>query len=539
MTNDANDPKKTALGWEYTAPQQPPPMWGQVPQATPHGQQAAPLPPPPQGPPAQGYGQQSYVLQQSPPTGFEAAPTTLDQSAYERAQQYEQYGAPPAFDPFTGVPLAQPHAQAPQPVYGTSPSQPVYPQAQAQAQHAHASQPYPQQAQQAHASQSYGQPYPQQAQQPYQQQQSQPYQQQQPQQYQQQQPQQPQPYQQQYPQAQAYPDYSQQQPYGQQAHPQAGYQPPMPPQQQPGYQAPPQFPPHGALSPYPQYNAQAHAAQPAAAPYGYGAPGGSVKTGKTAKASKKADKPGKPGRPIGAATATAGVSDRTRFIRLTYLHLLLAILAFAGLEWLLMNNPFLVEKVSIPVVQFALGGRWNWGIVLAVFMVVSWVADYWARHASSRGMQYAGLGLYVIAEAIIFVPLLAIVQWKTAEIIAKGGGDPNIIRDSAFTTLGIFSALTLSVFITKKDFSFLRSGLMMASGAALMLIVLSLVFGFNLGIVFSVAMVLLAAGYILFQTSEVLAHYDPRNYVAAALALFSSVALMFWYVIRIFMRARE
>ena len=48
-----------------------------------------------------------------------------------------------------------------------------------------------------------------------------------------------------------------------------------------------------------------------------------------------------------------------------------------------------------------------------------------------------------------------------------------------------------------------------------------------------------AAGYILYQTSEVLAHYDPRNHVAAALALFSSVALMFWYVIRIFMRARE
>jgi FtsH-binding integral membrane protein len=104
--------------------------------------------------------------------------------------------------------------------------------------------------------------------------------------------------------------------------------------------------------------------------------------------------------------------------------------------------------------------------------------------------------------------------------------------------MAIFSALTLSVFITKKDFSYLRSALMMAGGAALMLIVLSLVFGFNLGIVFSVGMVLLAAGYILYQTSQVLAHYDPRQHVAASLALFASVALMFWYVIRIFMRAR-
>jgi FtsH-binding integral membrane protein len=172
-------------------------------------------------------------------------------------------------------------------------------------------------------------------------------------------------------------------------------------------------------------------------------------------------------------------------------------------------------------------------------MVTSWVADYWASHASSRPMQYIGLGIYVIAEAIIFVPLLYIVKVKTARIVMKTGTDPNIIRDAAYTTLAIFGALTASVFITKKDFSWMRSGLMMLSAAAMMLVILSLVFGFNLGIVFSIGMVVLAAGYILYQTSQVMAHYDPRQYVAAALALFSSVALMFWYVIRIFMRLRE
>jgi FtsH-binding integral membrane protein len=113
------------------------------------------------------------------------------------------------------------------------------------------------------------------------------------------------------------------------------------------------------------------------------------------------------------------------------------------------------------------------------------------------------------------------------------------VRDAAFTTLAIFGALTASVMISKKDFSWMRSGLVMVSAGATMLVVLSLVFGFNLGIVFSIAMVLLAAGYILYQTSQVLAHYDPRQHVAAALALFSSVALMFWYVIRIFLRMRQ
>ena len=240
-----------------------------------------------------------------------------------------------------------------------------------------------------------------------------------------------------------------------------------------------------------------------------------------------------------AANATVNQSDRLRFARLTYLHLFGAIVTFAGLLWCLMNVSFLVTKISIPFVSFAIGGRWNWGIVLAAFMVVSWLADYWASHTTSKPLQYVGLGVYVVAEAIIFVPLLAIVEWKTAAIIAKGGGNPNIIRDAALVTLAIFAALTASVYFSKKDFSFLRSGLAMASAAALMLVVLSLAFGFNLGIVFSVAMVLLASGYVLYQTSQVFAHYHTESYVAAALALFSSVALMFWYVIRIFMRMRQ
>jgi FtsH-binding integral membrane protein len=245
-------------------------------------------------------------------------------------------------------------------------------------------------------------------------------------------------------------------------------------------------------------------------------------------------------RPIPSANATVGVSDRATFIRKTYVHLMFAIFAFAGLLYLFTTVDFLVKHVTIPIVTFGvLGPRWHWGVVLAAFMGASWVADYWASHSTSRAMQYAGLGLYVIAEALIFLPLLAIVEWVTHDILAKGGHEPHIIRDAAYATLGVFAALTASVLLTKKDFSWMRSGLAMLSGAALVLIGLSIAFGFNLGIVFSIAMVVLAAGYILYQTSQILAHYDPRNHVAAALALFSSVALMFWYMIRIFMRMRQ
>jgi uncharacterized protein len=354
---------------------------------------------------------------------------------------------------------------------------------------------------------------------------------------------------------QAPPGYAQ--PYGQQGYAQQGIA--QVPQQsfgpqgyaQPGQshgqpqgfgQAPQSF--GQAAHGYPQQRNQAPSAPPASYPQGYPQASypqaqGYYGQAPAAAASYPAGAPQAQDRPIPNANATVGVSDRVRFIRMTYLHLLGAVLTFAGLLYLFMTNATLIEKVSIPLVKFAIGGRWNWGVVLLAFMVVSWVADYWASHATSRGMQYAGLGIYVVAEALIFVPLLAIVEWKTQNILARGGAEPHIIRDAAYTTLAIFGALTASVLISKKDFSWLRSGLIMMSAAATMLVVLSLIFGFNLGIVFSVAMVVLAAGYILYQTSQVLAHYDPRQHVAAALALFSSVALMFWYIIRIFLRMRQ
>jgi len=76
-------------------------------------------------------------------------------------------------------------------------------------------------------------------------------------------------------------------------------------------------------------------------------------------------------------------------------------------------------------------------------------------------------------------------------------------------------------------------------GVALMLIVAATVFGFSLGSLFSVAMVGLARVAILHDTSKVLHHYPEDRYVGAAMELFASVALMFWYVLRLFLSARR
>ena len=229
-------------------------------------------------------------------------------------------------------------------------------------------------------------------------------------------------------------------------------------------------------------------------------------------------------RPIPGAVATAGVDERVAFIRRTYGHLGAAIGLFVLLSWMLQKTGFALE-MTIWVGR----GQYNWLLVLGLFMAVGWIADKWARSGASQGMQYLGLVLYVVAEAILFVPLL---------FIAAHYSDPSVIPNAALLTLTLFAGLTGTAFITKKDFSFLRGVLQLCGFAALGVIVGSILFGFTLGLLFSVLMVGLAAGYVLYYTSQVMAHYPPTAHVAAALALFSAIALMFWYVLLIFMDRR-
>jgi hypothetical protein len=66
-------------------------------------------------------------------------------------------------------------------------------------------------------------------------------------------------------------------------------------------------------------------------------------------------------------------------------------------------------------------------------------------------------------------------------------------------------------------------------------IVASILFGFNLGVLFASVMVVMAAASILYNTSNVLHRYHPGQHVAASLSLFASVALLFWYILRLFM----
>jgi FtsH-binding integral membrane protein len=111
-----------------------------------------------------------------------------------------------------------------------------------------------------------------------------------------------------------------------------------------------------------------------------------------------------------------------------------------------------------------------------------------------------------------------------------------VIPSAAIITGLLFAGLTYTAFSTGKDFSFLGGFLRIGGFIALGVIIASIIFGFQLGILFSGAMILFAAGAILYDTSNIIHHYHPEQYVAAALSLFASVALLFWYVIQFLLR---
>lgn len=218
--------------------------------------------------------------------------------------------------------------------------------------------------------------------------------------------------------------------------------------------------------------------------------------------------------PVGALDAGA----RTRFIQRTYGHLFAAIAGFTAVEVFLFSTG-MAETIARAML------RTSWLMILGAFMIVGYLASWGAARARSLGAQYLALSAFVLAEALIFVPMLFI-----ANDLAPGA-----ISSAAVVTLLDFAGLTAVAVSTGKDFSFLGGVLRWGGIVAILLIVASVLFGFQLGTFFSVAMVAFAGGAILFSTSKVLRTYPEDRYVSASLELFASVALMFWYVLRLFM----
>ncbi len=222
-------------------------------------------------------------------------------------------------------------------------------------------------------------------------------------------------------------------------------------------------------------------------------------------------------------------TERAEFVRKTYLHLAGAILAFIALETAIFAT-FGVETVLNTMMSY-MRSPWSALVVLVLFIGAGYLARMWAQSRTSPAMQYAGLGLYVVAEAIIFLPILAI----AASTRFTGA---NLIPTAGILTLALFGGLTVAAFVTQKDFSFLAPILSIAGFMLIGVVVVAIIFGMNLGMWFSILVLGLAAASILYTTSNIIHHYSTDMYVAASLELFAAVATMFYYILRILMELR-
>ena len=215
--------------------------------------------------------------------------------------------------------------------------------------------------------------------------------------------------------------------------------------------------------------------------------------------------------------------QKASFYRKTYMHVALAILAFIFVE------TALLMVVPAELIMGMVSKNYVWLMIIGGFWLASMLAEKWTM-ASSRAMQYAGLGFYVLLEAIIFLPLIYIA-------VAYTGG--KVILQAGLITFMLFLGLTGVALTSKRDFSFLRSVLIIGGFISLGLIIAGWIFQFNLGLWFSAGMVFLAGASILYQTNQLKNIYTTEQYVGASLQLFASVMLLFWYVLRILMSRKD
>jgi FtsH-binding integral membrane protein len=220
-----------------------------------------------------------------------------------------------------------------------------------------------------------------------------------------------------------------------------------------------------------------------------------------------------------APVSSLSVESRSDFIWKCYAHVVGAILAFAGIESYLFSSG-IAERIAVPMLN-------SWMMVMIAFIAVSWGATHLAHRLESVASQYAAFAVFVVAQSLIFAPML----WMAMAMDPSG----SMIQSAAGVTVFGCAALIATVMITRKDFSFLRGVLVWGFFIVLGLIAASLMFGWNLGTWFSVGMIGFAGIAVLYDTSNIMHHYPQDKYVAASMALFASIAMMFWYILRLFM----
>jgi modulator of FtsH protease len=209
--------------------------------------------------------------------------------------------------------------------------------------------------------------------------------------------------------------------------------------------------------------------------------------------------------------AQASVEERLGFIRKVYaLFFVGTLFAVGGVLLGFMFPPLLIFALQHPFVMlFAMMG----GVMGAQAV----------RHVP--GVNLAALFGFTTLTGVVISPLMALVRQT----------NPASLWQAGVLTVGIFGGLTVYAFVSNKDFSFLRgmvvTGLIVVILAGLLNVFLvgSGAFGFAV----AAATLLLFAGFVLYDTSNIIRRYPTNEYVAGALSLYLDAFNIFLALIRI------
>ena len=223
--------------------------------------------------------------------------------------------------------------------------------------------------------------------------------------------------------------------------------------------------------------------------------------------------------------AESPAAVRSAFLTKVYGLLLAGVLAFAATLWAA-GNVAPVRDMMTGLWSSVLGNRFGWLVYLGITMGGFWIVHAVARTSPINIIAYFG---WAFLLGLLTAP---IVLWAASN-------EPATLNTAAAVTAGVFTGLTAIVLITGKDFSFLRGFLMLLFWGLLVMAIAGWIWGFGSPVLWSSLGAVLFAGYILYDTSEIVHRYPADMAVAAAVTLFTDVVYLFKQILMLLLSLRR
>ena len=230
----------------------------------------------------------------------------------------------------------------------------------------------------------------------------------------------------------------------------------------------------------------------------------------------------------GTAVADESVDVRLSFVKRVYGWM------FAALLVCTLGAAISIQSgMVMSLLRMGIGG-------IIVLTLAWWGTGYLAikvRHKPT--VNIIAYAVYALMTGFV---LSGIIYVAMAMGESNTGSSGTYIYQALGLTLVSFGGISAYAYFTKRDFSFMRGMLTVGFVVVLGLVISSLFIDYStpLQIAISGAVVLLFAGYTLYDTQRIFREYPKSEHLAASIQLFGNVVMMFMYILRmILLLARD